>query len=183
MKYNALQSGVMSGSLGDIFWDVAPLVAYSPGFDLGCNIYVANPTDADKEYALMARLTRQSTVVNEEAIPVFGYTWFKVDPGDFVTLKGALRFNDSDADLTLSLIERESGVAIDAVITKLMAPTTSSLPPAWPGAPGSGGPGFDWSSMINTAIPMLGFVMLGLVMMSSLKPRQDTEKLPTGRTS
>ncbi len=183
MKYNALQSGAMSGSLGDIFWDVAPLVAYSPGFDLGCNIYVANPTDAEKEYALMARLTRQSTIVSEEAIPVFGYTWFKVDPDDFVTLKGALRFNDSDADLTLSLMERETGEAIDTVATRLLAPATSSLPPAWPGAPGTGGTGTDWSSMMSMMVPVIGFVMLGMVMASSLKPRQEAEKLPSGRTS
>ena len=38
---------VMSGSLGDIFWDLAPWITYEPGYDLGCSIYVANPGDAE----------------------------------------------------------------------------------------------------------------------------------------
>jgi len=181
MKFEAMQSSVMAGSLGDIFWDIAPLIAYSPGFDLGCNIYVANPTDSEKEYALMARLTRDTTIVSEEAIPVFGYTWFKVDPGDFVTLKGALRFTESNADLTLSLIERETGEVADAVVTRLVAPTTSALPPTWPGAPGTGETGTDWSSMLGMMMPMLMFVMLGMVMVSAVKPRKEAEKLPSGR--
>jgi len=181
MKFETMQSSVMSGSLGDIFWDIAPLIAYSPGFDLGCNLYVANPTEVEKEYALMAKLTRDTTAISEEAIPVFGYTWFKVDPGDFITLKGALRFTESNADLTLSLIERETGEVTDAVATRLLAPTTSALPPTWPGAPGTGETGTDWSSMLSMMMPMLAFVMLGMVMVSAVKPRKEKEKLPSGR--
>jgi hypothetical protein len=173
------QISVMSGNLGDIFWDLSPLIVYAPGFDLGCNIFVANPTDTAKEYALMARLSRNSTVVSEEALPVFGYTWFKVDPGDFITLKGALRFNESNADLTVSLIERESGEATDAVVTRLIANTTNSLPPSWPGTPGASGT--DWSSMLSTMFPMLMFVMLGMVMVSAIRPGRETAKLPSGR--
>ena len=174
MKFSVMQVSVMSGTLGDIFWDLAPLIAYAPGFDIGCNIYVANPTDRVKEYALMARLSRGATVVSEEALPVFGYTWFKVDPGDLVTLKGALRFTESNADLTLSLMERESGEATDAVATSLMALTTSALPPAWPGAPGTtGGDGPTWSSILGMVMPLLMFGMLGMVMVSSFKPRDE----------
>jgi hypothetical protein len=72
---------IMSGELGDIFWDLPPVVSYVTGMDLGCSIYVANPTEVEKEYALMARLTRNETLISEEALPVFGYTWFKVAPG------------------------------------------------------------------------------------------------------
>ena len=79
------QSTVMAGKLGDIFWDLPPWLTYTPGFDIGCSIYVANHSDAEKEYALMARLTRDTTVISEEALPVFGYTWFKVDPNDFIS--------------------------------------------------------------------------------------------------
>ena len=94
MNFDVMQASVMSGTLGDIFWDLAPWIVYSPGYDLGCNIYVANPTDTVKEYALMARLSSGTTVISEEALPVFGYTWFSVEPGDLVTLKGALRFSE-----------------------------------------------------------------------------------------
>ena len=44
MKFNTLQTSVMSGQLGDIFWDLAPWITYEAGNDLGCNIYVANNT-------------------------------------------------------------------------------------------------------------------------------------------
>jgi hypothetical protein len=60
-----------------------------------------------------------------------------LDAGDFITLKGALRFTESNADLTVSLIERESGEATDTVATMLVATTTtSSLPPGWSTTPG-----------------------------------------------
>ena len=65
---------VMSGELGDIFWDLPPWVVYSAGYDVGCSIYVANPTETEKEYALMARLSSNETVISEEALPVFGQT-------------------------------------------------------------------------------------------------------------
>jgi hypothetical protein len=182
MKFSVMQVSVMSGQLGDIFWDLAPWIAYDPGYDLGCTIYVANPTDTVKEYALMVRLSSGTTVVSEEVIPVFGHTWFMVDPGDFITLKGALRFTESNADLTVSLIERESGEATDTVATRLVATTTtSSLPPGWSTTPGNtGSSGTDWSSMMHMMLPM---IMLGLVAIG-LKPREETKEkvvLTTGR--
>jgi hypothetical protein len=190
MKFSVMQVSVMSGLLGDIFWDLAPWIAYDPGYDLGCNIYVANPTDTAREYALMVRLSSGTTVVSEEVIPVFGYTWFKVDPGDFITLKGALRFTESNADLTVSLIERESGEATDTVATRLVATTTtSSLPPGWSTTPGNtGSSGKDWSSMMLMMLPIM---MFGIVS-ANLKPREDKKEnaeapasekklLPTGR--
>ncbi len=168
-----MQSSVMTGSLGDIFWDLAPWIVYSPGLDIGCNIFVANPTDTVKEYALMARLSRETTLLSEEALPVFGHTWFQVEPGDFAVLKGALRFNESNASLTVSLIEHETSETIDSVATSLVAPSTSALPPAWPGVPGNGETGTDWSSMLNAMMPMLMFFMLGMVMASALKPAKE----------
>ena len=182
MKFDVMQVSVMSGSLGDIFWDLAPWIVYTPGYDLGCNIYVANPTDTAKEYALMARLSRDTTVISEEALPVFGYTWFTVEPGDLVTLKGALRFNESNADLTVSLIERESGEVTDVVITLLVSETTSALPPGWGGTPGTPGTTTtDWSSMLGTMMPMLMLGMFGMVMVSAFKPQKEMVKLPSGR--
>ncbi len=157
---------VMSGDLGDVFWDLPPVVAYVAGLDLGCGIFVANPTDTEKEYALMARLSRGETVVSEEALPVFGYTWFKVDPGDFVTLKGALRFTESNADLTVSLIERGTQEATDSVSTRLAQVSSSALPP-WPGATA---PGTDWTALLAMMLPVM---MLGM-MAVALKP--GTEK-------
>ena len=96
----------LSGTLGDIFWDLTPAVVYSSGSELGTTIYVANPTDTAKEYALMAQLTTEDTFVSEEAIKVFGAAWFTVDPGEFIRLHGAFAFEETDITLTLLLIER-----------------------------------------------------------------------------
>jgi len=179
MKFEVMQISVMAGKLGDIFWDLTPYIVYAPGYDIGCNIYVANPTDTEKEYALMARLSRNTTLISEEAIPVFGYTWFKVDPGDFITLKGALRFMESNADLTISLVERETEETTDSVSTRLVT-STAALPPAWPGAPGTT---TDWSSMLGMMMPMLMFAMFGMIMLSAFKPKEEKEQLPPPRVT
>ncbi len=164
---------VMSGSLGDIFWDLPPWITYAPGFDLGCSIYVANPTTLEKEYALMARLYQGETLISEEALPVFGYAWFKVAPADFVRLRGALRFNESDADLAVLLVERETEEVTDSAITRLVAPQAAgALPPAWPGAPGATGTGFDWSTLLFMMLPVM---MLGTVI-GAAKPSENRKK-------
>ena len=182
MNFDVMQASVMSGTLGDIFWDLAPWIVYSPGYDLGCNIYVANPTDTAKEYALMARLSRGTTVVSDEALPVFGYTWFMVEPGDLVTLKGALRFSESNADLTVSLVERESQAVTDSVVTLLVPQSTSSLPPGWGGTPGTPGtPGTTLNSMLGTMMPMFMIGIFGMMMVSAFKPKKETVELPSGR--
>jgi hypothetical protein len=164
----------MAGELGDIFWDLPPWLTYTPGFDIGCSIYVANHSDTEKEYALIARLTRDTTVISEEALPVFGYAWFKVDPNDFIRLFGALRFTESDCDLTVLLIERETEEITDSVVTRLVAPAAAgALPPAWPGAPG--GTETDWSSML---MPLMMMGMMGMVMVSAFKPMEEKEEVP-----
>lgn len=163
---------VMSGTQGDIFWDLPAWITYGAGYDLGCNIYVANPTVVEKEYALMAKLVRNGTVLIEEALPVFGYTWFKVDPGDFITLKGALRFTETDADLMVSLYEKDSGEITDVATTRLVVATTSVLPPTWPGSTGTSS--FDWSSLLGIMLPMLLF---GMVAVTLVKPNQETPKI------
>jgi len=162
---------VMSGELGDIFWDLPPVVTYVAGLDLGCSIHVANPTDLAKEYALMAQLTRGETVINEEALPVFGYTWFKVEPGDSVKLNGALRFNESDADLAVLLVEKETQEVTDSVLTRLMQFATSALPP-WPGSTNTG---TDWGSMLGMMLPVM---MLGLVAVVMKPKPEKKESIP-----
>ncbi len=170
------QVSVMSGSLGDIFWDLPPWMTYTPGFDLGCSIYVANPTGVEKEYALMARLNRENTLISEEALPVFGYAWFKVAPGDFVRLRGALRFNESDADLTVLLVERETEEVTDSAATRLVAPQgASALPPTWPGSTSTTDSGFNWNSLLAMMMPMM---MLGMVVVAA-KPQQEKVEAKT----
>lgn len=162
---------VMSGTMGDIFWDLAPWITYEPGYDLGCSIYVANPDVTEKEYALMARLSREGVVISDEVLPVFGYTWFKVAPGDFIRLRGALRFDESDSELSILLVERETEEVTDSVVTVLVSPATAGvLPPTWPG--GTSIAGFDWGSLLYMMMPVM---MLGTVL-AATKPEKKEEK-------
>ena len=167
---------VMGGELGNIFWDLPPWNVYAAGYDLGCTIYVANPTDTEKEYTLMSRLSSNETVISEEAVKVFGFAWFKVDPKDFIRLRGALRSDESDIVLSVLLVERETEQIADSVSTSLVAPAVSTLPPTWPGSPGeAGATGFDWSSMLMMVFP---FMMLGVVA-SAVKPgKEKGEMIP-----
>ncbi len=158
---------LMGGNLGDIFWDLPPWLVYTPGYDLGCTIYVANPTDGDKEYALIVRLSRNSTVVSEEAIPVFGHAWFKVEAEDFVRLYGALRFGESNADLAVSLVERETQEVADSVSSWLYSP-------AWPGLPSV--PVADWTSLLGVMLPLMMMGLLGMVAVSAAKREKREEK-------
>lgn len=174
MTMQAQQISVMAGKLGDIFWDLVPWLTYAAGYDMGCSIYVANPTSEEQEYALMARLTRDTTLISEEALPVFGFTWFKVDPGDFIELHGALRFSETNAVLTVQLMERKTEGAVDSVATILVAPTTAALPP-WPTTP-TAPVATDWLSML---MPVVMMGMLGMVMVSAFKPGKEKEALPT----
>jgi len=164
---------VMSSELGDIFWDLAPWITYEPGYDLGCSIYVANPGDTEKEYTLMARLSREGTLISEEALPVFGYTWFKVAPGDFVRLRGALRFDESDSELALLLVERETEEVTDTVVSLLVSPASAGvLPPTWPGTGTSTGTSTDWSMMMAMMLPVM---MIGTVA-AATKSNGDEKK-------
>ena len=163
---------VMGGELGNIFWDLPPWIVYAAGYDLGCTIYVANPTDTEKEYALMSRLLSNETVISEEAVKVFGYAWFKVDPKDFIRLRGALRSDESDVVLSVLLIERETQEIADSVSTSLVAPTVSTLPPTWPGT-ATGTTGFNWSSLMAMMLPIM---MLGIVA-STMKPGKEKEEV------
>jgi hypothetical protein len=160
---------ILSGELGDIFWDLPPVVSYVTGLDLGCSIYVANPTEVEKEYVLMARLTRNETLISEEALPVFGYTWFKVAPGEFIKLNGALRFDESDASLVVLLVEKETEGVTDSVSTYLAKVSNSVLPP-WLG--GSTTTTTDWSSLLGIMFP---FLMLG-IMATALKPQSEKKE-------
>ena len=169
------QLRVMAGEVGDVFWDLSPWMYYTPGYDVGCSIYVANPAEEEKEYALMARLSSNETVISEEALPVFGHTWFKVAPGDFVRLHGAFRFDETDVDLTVLLIERETEQVTDSVSTRLVAAEGAAapgLPPAWPGAPTTT---TDWMGLM---MPVMMMAMLGMVMVSAFRPKKEKEMVP-----
>jgi hypothetical protein len=127
----------------------------------------------------MAILSSGATVISEEALPVFGLTKFTVDPGDFVELDGALRFSNSNAVLIVKLVDPATSEVIDAVSSMLIDPSsaTSALPPAWPGTSATTAGSTDWSSMLGFIMPVLMFGMLGMIMISAFKPRDEKTQL------
>lgn len=162
-----------AGKLGDVFWDLPPWITYHPGFDLGCTIYVANPTDTEKEYALIARLFRDDVLLTEDVLSIYGRTWFAVEEGDFIRLYGSLHYDETDVVLMVSLVERETEMETDAVVTMLVSPAAAAaLPPAWPVAPGVV---TDWFSML---LPLLMMAMMGVIMVSALRPEKEKEEVP-----
>ncbi len=169
------QAAAGVGVRGDIFWDLPPWLNYSPGYDLGCHIYVANPTEEDRGYALIAELASGSTVISEEALPVFGYTRFEVEAGDFIELDGSLRFDSSNVVLTVKLVDPETSEVIDAVATMLVAPgnSASALPPPWPGSAGVATGETDWTSLMGFIMPLLMLVMLTAMLAPAGKPQGE----------
>jgi len=163
----------LSGTLGDIFWDLAPAIVYSSGSELGATIYVANPTEEAKEYALMARLSSDDTVISEESVRVFGAAWFTVDPGEFIRLHGAFRFDDTDAVLSLLLIERETGEMADAVSGYLVSPeaAASGWPIGWPGGTSVLTSDLSWLMPLM----ILGIGVVGMVAATSGEPEKEKE--------
>lgn len=157
------------GVEGDIFWDLPAWVTYVAGSELGCTIYVANTTDEVKEYCLMAKLLSGEELILEESIPVHGYTWFVVDPNDFLRLHGAFAFDITNVILVIELIEREADTIINTVSTYLVAPTIAQWPPGWPGAPTLP---FDWSQLLM----LIMFVAMGVMMVQSLTEKEKEKK-------
>jgi hypothetical protein len=179
----------LSGTLGDIFWNLAPAIVYSSGSELGATIYVANPTEEAKEYALMARLSSGDTVISEESVRVFGAAWFTVDPGEFIRLHGAFRFDDTDAVLSLLLIERETGEVADAVLSDLVSPeaAASGWPIGWPGGTSVLTSDLSWLMPLM----ILGIGVVGMAAATSGEPEkkektvaapvEEQKLLPRGR--
>lgn len=153
------------GAEGDIFWDLPPWVQYVAGSELGTVIFVANPTDEVKEYSLIAKLLSGEEVVLEEAVTVHGYTWFDVDPNDFVRLFGALKFDYTNVTLILQLVEKETDEVVNSVATYLVA---AQWPAGWPGAPTLPG-GIDWTSFMM--LIMMG--VMGVVMVRSITEKKE----------
>ena len=171
----------LSGSLGDIFWDLAPAIVYTSGAELGATIYVANPTGEEKEYALMARLSSDDTVISEESVRVFGSAWFKVDPGEFIRLHGAFTFDETDVALTLLLIERETGEIADAVSTYLVSPAAaaSGWPIGWPGGTSVLPSDLGWLMPLM----VLGIGVVGMMAASQPEKEAQNEKAALATTT
>jgi len=148
------------GEYGDVFWSLPPSLVYIAGSEIHCRIYVANPTDADRQYMLMATLSRNGQVIDEFPIKVDEAAWFSVPANNVVSLPGALVLNYTDAALTVNLYERETNEVTDSVSTALTSAGTANLPvlPGIPAAPS------DMSNLMNMLVMFMVMVMMMTMM-------------------
>jgi hypothetical protein len=154
------QQASLVGEYGDIFWSLPPSVTYVAGSEIHCRIYVANPTDADREYMLLATLSRNGQVISEFPITVDEAAWFSVQANNVVSLPGALVLEYTDAALTVNLYERQTNEIADSVSAALTSAGTERLPvlPGIPAVP------TDMSNLMNLLVMFMVIVMMTTMM-------------------
>ena len=154
------------GQYGDLFIDLPPTIAYAPGTELVCDIYVANPTDVDREYMMMITVaTVEGKALAEYPIKVDNGLRFVVEAHNVLGLPGAIACEYTDAVATFNLYEREFGGITDSTSVVLVSAGTdlSTPAPALPflPAPSTTTPGFDWSGIISI---MAMAMMMGMML-------------------
>jgi len=148
----------LAGEYGDLFWTLEPSLMYVAGTEIFVRIYVANVTDTDREYMLMAKIIRGDTELSEFLVKVDDKAWFEVEAESVVSLPCSLVVDYTDAALVLELYERSTSEITDSVVTGLYSAGTQNLP-MLPGIPGAG-VGFDLGSVMNLMLIMMVMVMM-----------------------
>lgn len=174
-QLKALPQTLGGGVYGDVFWNLMPSITYVPGTELPCTVYVANPTDENREYMLALVISSAGETIAEYPIRVDDETWFPVEANSVVGLPGALLLGYSDVALTMSLYEKEQNEIIDTVSTALTTMGTSGLPelpdvppfPEFPGIPPSAG--IDLGSVMTLMLTMMIIVMMMKIMAKGTK--------------
>ena len=116
------------------FVEPHPVLTYVAGSEIHCRIYVANTTDEERQYMLMAELSRDGEVIDQFPLKVDSLAWFAVGADNVVGLPGALVLGYTDCALTVNLYERESNTVANSVSTVLTSQGTANLP-VLPGLP------------------------------------------------
>jgi len=125
-----IKTAALVGDYGDLFWSLGSSVSHVAGGEIFTRIYVANVTDENREYMLMAVVSSGGTKITEFPIKVNGSTWFIVGANDTVRIPSSIEVAYTSATLTLNLYERESNEITDSVSTALIG-----LLPAFPETP------------------------------------------------
>jgi len=147
----------MAQKLGDIFWDLQPVVVYTPGVEMYARVLVHNPTQADRQYMLMVRLVRDTTPISEGALKVNGGAWFSVMAGDVATIEGMMAAEYTDVYMSMDLYERESGAVVDSVTSMLISPSAAgvSITLPTPEAPATG------PDLMGQLMPLFMLLLMG----------------------
>lgn len=152
----------LAGKYGDVFWDLTPVVVYVANSEIFCHVYVANPTDTDREYMLVLVLLRGGVSLAEYPVLVDELVWFPVEAETVISLPGALLLGYSDVVLTINLYEKEQNKVVDSASIVLTTSGTTGLPglPEIPGVPIEDGVGVDLSGLVSLMITMMIVVMM-----------------------
>ena len=148
-----------TGKYGDLFWSLAPSMVYAGGAEFHARIYVANTTEIDRQYMLMASVSRDSQVLAEFPVTVDGASWFTVEAGSVESLPGALTLDYTDAVLTLNLYEKETNEITDSVATVLTSQGTEHFPQL-PGLPQLPAGATDMMSPLTSLIALVMVMMM-----------------------
>lgn len=166
----------LAGEYGDLFWNLQIALQYLAGSEIHCILYVANVTDTDREYMLMATASLAGAPLAEYPITVDGLSWFTVEAQSTVRLPGSIRIGYTDCILTLSLYEKESNAITDSVSVALTSygPLLPEPPPlpTLPDLPYTGpvptAPIDDWMGIIMMVMVLM---MVGTMMKGVTKER------------
>ena len=145
----------------DILWDLPPYIYYTPGYDIGCTIFIANHRDSDGEFSIKGYLALDSKLLREVELNVYGTTWFPVRSGEYIRLHGSVVFERTDVTFVIELIDRKTQFVADSVSTRLVMPTTGIMPPSWPTpitAPIT--TTIDWSSIVMMIMVIMIFQVM-----------------------
>lgn len=161
-----VRAATLAGTYGDVFWTMEPVMVYVAGSEIYARIYVGNPTDTDREYMLMASVSRIGVLITEFPIKVDDGTWFDVEAGNVVSLPGALEVAYTDVVLTLNLYERVQNDIVDSVASSLIS-AGIGLP--FPGVPSP-------IDNISDLMTMMIFVMMITIMMKAMEGEEGEKK-------
>ena len=155
VKTFQLLPAALAGEYGDVFWTLEPVTTYGPGTELYTRVYVGNPTSTDREYMLMAVVSRAGTTISEFPIVVDNATWFEVQANSVITLPGTLAVGYTDATLTLNLYEKEQNDVVDSVSTELTSAGVPTLPEI---------PSISYDTLSSLITAMMVIMMMSMVM-------------------
>jgi len=151
----------MVETYGDIFWTLESGMPYVAGVEIFADVFVANPTDTDRNYMLMAKATRGDTVLATFPVTVNGLSWFEVPTDDVVNLPGTFCIDYTDVALTLELTDEETGLVVSSVSVALTSSGTEQYP-ILPGLPGQVTP-TPVTDVFASMGPLIVLLMLGVM--------------------
>lgn len=156
--------------LGNLLWNVEPVVPYVVGNGIPATIYIHNDDTISHTYGLTVVTAKGTQVIDTYAIDVG--TPIVVEPGDTAEYFGLLTATADDCTLTLELMNNDSIpgnlIIIDSIQTTLMPPESTSLTLVGGGVVSGG--------LINTIIEVMLVVMMMKMMTSATNPASKTSQ-------